>query len=179
MKKGMIKVGEAARMIGCSIDTLRANKQIPVSIAETGTRWYRRRDIEDYVNHKPEVTLIYFRFSPGTSDAEINGEIAKARVFCDEKRWKFEVVADKRSPANFDTDEFIDLLERIMRRDICRLVIVSPESISLIGHEIVLRLCEISSIDVEFLSETGYIDPNDILSTTKLLMNMQAGQERG
>jgi len=147
----LVKIGEAAKLLGCGIDTLRkwekSGELIPDRKTKGGTRFY---DPDNLLNlgDADAPTIGYARVSSHDQKADLERQREMLETYCAAKGWRTEIIADLGSGMNFNKRGLRRLLEIILRRKTRRLVLTHKDRLLRFGAELVFSLCELQGIEI-------------------------------
>ena len=151
MEKRLVKIGEAARILGTSPGTLRkweASGEItPARKSKGGTRYYAVEDIVG-LNASERPTLAYARVSSPDQKADLDRQHAMLEAYCAAKGWRSEVIRDLGSGMNDNNKGLKTLLEAILRKTTKRLVLTHKDRLLRFGAELVFTLCELQGVEI-------------------------------
>lgn len=151
MEKRLVKIGEAARVLGCSVKALRnweANGELlPARKTQGGTRYY---DMNELLNlgDTDAPTVGYVRVSSHDQKADLDRQQEMLEAYCAAKGWRAEIIRDLGSGMNYSKNGLQRLLEMILRKQMRRLVITHKDRLLRFGAELVCTLCELQNIEV-------------------------------
>lgn len=151
MSKKLVKIGEAAQLLGTSPDTLRKWEQtgelLPKRKTQGGTRYY---DVAELLNLGDEdvPTVCYARVSSQDQKEDLQRQKEMLEAYCSAKGWRTEVIADLGSGMNYRKKGLNRLLEMILRKRMKRLVITHKDRLLRFGAELVFALCEAQGIEI-------------------------------
>jgi putative resolvase len=163
MERRLIKIGEAAKILGCSIQTLRkwekTGELVPARKTAGGTRYYAVSDLlgaqsSDY------PTICYARVSSHDQKPDLERQQAVLESYC-AACWRSETIKDLGSGMNYRKKGLQRLIELILRRQIKRLVLTHgrPADSTIVGEsakdrllrfgaELIFSLCELQGIEI-------------------------------
>ena len=151
MEPRLVKIGEAARLIGSTPDTLRkweaTGELLPARKTRGGTRYYAVADLLGLKN-EDAPTVAYARVSSHDQKADLERQQAALEAYCAAKGWRFEVICDLGSGLNYHKKGLQRLLELILRRRMRRLVLMHKDRLLRFGAELVFALCEAQGIEI-------------------------------
>jgi len=151
MEQRLVKIGEAARILGTTPGTLRkweASGEItPARKSKGGTRYYAVEDLVG-LNSSELPTLAYARVSSHDQKADLDRQHAMLEAYCAAKGWRSEVVRDLGSGMNYNKKGLKTLLEAILRKTTKRLVLTHKDRLLRFGAELVFTLCELQGVEV-------------------------------
>jgi len=151
MEKRLVKIGEAARILGTTPDTLRkwelAGEIVPTRKTRGGTRYY---DVSELLklDSGEYPTIGYARVSSSDQKADLDRQHSMLEAYCAAKGWRTEIIRDLGSGMNYRKKGLMTLLEKILRKQIKRLVLTHKDRLLRFGSELVFTLCEIQGIEI-------------------------------
>ncbi len=144
-----IKISEAAKELGVSIETLRrweASGKIEVERTPNGHRRFDltklRRLAPRKVISETRSTLAYARVSSHDQKEDLGRQVGMLESFCASNGWKYEIIKDLGSGLNYQKRGLRDLIRRICSSEIGRLVITHKDRLLRFGAELIFSLCE-------------------------------------
>jgi len=141
-----IKVGEAANLLGISIQTLRRWEQkgelLPDKRSRGGTRYYDVDKLFGLQNIETDITIAYARVSSHDQKEDLKRQTDRLESYCTAKGWTFEIIQDLGSGMNYRKKGLKRLLDLILNRKIKRLVITHKDRLLRFGAELIFSLCE-------------------------------------
>ena len=151
MEKRLVKIGEAARILGCSIDALRkweaSGELLPARKTKGGTRYYDLHELLS-LGDADAPTVGYARVSSHDQKADLDRQQELLEAYCAAKGWRTEIIRDLGSGMNYSKKGLQRLLEMILRKRMRRLVITHKDRLLRFGAELVFTLCELQGIEV-------------------------------
>lgn len=157
-----VKVGQAARILGVSVQTLRRWEErgqlLPERRSDGGTRYY---DVEKLLNLKEvetELTVAYARASAPEESAEFKQQVQQLESYCTQKGWTYEILRDRGTGVNYGKNGLRKLLNLIVDKKIKRLVITHKDRLLRLGAELVFALCAARKIEVVILNNDEQAD---------------------
>lgn len=151
MEKRLVKIGEAAQLLGCSISTLRkweaTGELIPARKTAGGTRYYATADLLG-LGDADAPTVCYARVSSHDQKDDLERQHAMLESYCAAKGWRAEVIKDLGSGMNYRKPGLNKILEMILRKQMRRLVITHKDRLLRFGSELVFALCAHQQIEI-------------------------------
>ena len=151
MEKRLVKIGEAAKLLGCSISTLRkweaSGELLPARKTAGGTRYYATADLLG-LGDADAPTVCYARVSSHDQKEDLERQHAMLEAYCAAKGWRSEVIKDLGSGMNYRKPGLNKLLEMILRKQMRRLVITHKDRLLRFGSELVFALCAHQQIEI-------------------------------
>lgn len=93
-------------------------------------------------------TIGYARVSSNDQKADLDRQHAMLEAYCENKGWKTEIIRDLGSGMNYRKKGLMTLLEKILRKQIKRLVLTHKDRLLRFGSELVFTLCELQGIEI-------------------------------
>ncbi|MFA6037264.1 MAG: IS607 family transposase [Legionellales bacterium] len=160
-----IKVGQAAQLLGVSVQTLRRWEErgelLPERRSEGGTRYYDIEKLLKLRSSEPELTIAYARASAPEESDFFKQQVQKLELYCAQKGWTYEVLRDRGSGINCDKSGLRKLLNLIVDKKIKRLVVTHKDRLLRIGAELVFALCAAKKIEVVILNSAEHTESDD------------------
>lgn len=152
----MVKIGEAARLIGSAPDTLRkwevTGELLPARKTKGGTRYYRVSDLLG-LDNGDVPTIAYARVSSHDQKDDLRRQAELLGAYCSAKGWRYEVIEDLGSGMNYRKKGLNRVLEMVMRRGMKRLVLSHKDRLLRFGAELVFAMCEKQGIEVIIINQ--------------------------
>ena len=151
MEKRLVKIGEAARLLGTDHSTLRkwesTGELLPARKTRGGTRYYDVAELMSFTN-EAAPTLCYCRVSSHDQKDDLDRQQELLEAYCAAKGWRTRIIRDLGSGMNYRKKGLNQLLELIMKRQIKRLVLSHKDRLLRFGAELVFSLCDIQGIEI-------------------------------
>lgn len=152
-----IKIGEAAKLLGISVQTLRRWERegglLPDRKSEGGTRYYDLDKLLGLQNIETDLTIAYARVSSHDQKDDLKRQAERLETYCMAKGWTFEVIQDLGSGMNYRKRGLKKLLDLIINRRIKRLVLTHKDRLLRFGAELVFALCEARQVEVVIINQ--------------------------
>lgn len=155
----LIKIGEAAKLLGVTVQTLRRwekdGQLLPDKKTEGQTRYY---DIDRILglNHKNKestLTYAYARVSSHDQKEDLQRQKEALSIYCIKHGWNYEIISDLGSGMNYKKRGLKNLLDAILGRKIKRLVLTHKDRLLRFGAELIFTLCEIHHVEVVIMNQ--------------------------
>lgn len=151
MESRLVKIGAAAELLGVSIDTLRkwekTGELIPDRKTQGGTRFYDATKLLG-LGDTDSPTVGYARVSSNDQKADLDRQQLMLETYCAAKGWRSEVIRDLGSGMNYRKRGLQVLLDKILRKQMKRLVLTHKDRLLRFGSELVFALCELQGIEI-------------------------------
>ncbi|MDL2410072.1 IS607 family transposase [Rhizobium calliandrae] len=155
-----VSIGEAAKVLGVSITTLRRWEAEGRLVAEHTPGGHRRYDLAKL---RPEQfraaqdatrkTIAYARVSSHDQKDDLERQKQVLELYCSRQGWTFEVVADLGSGMHDHKKGLKKLLSQIIDGSVGRLVISHKDRLLRFGAELVFAICEAKNVEVVILNQ--------------------------
>ena len=126
-----VKIGKAAEVLGVSIQTLRrwelSQTLVPDRKTIGGTRYYSMDKLLGAKSFETNLAIAYARVSSHDQKKDLERQADALSSFCASKGWHFEVIQDLGSGMNYQKKGLKRLLDMIVEKKICRLVITHKD----------------------------------------------------
>lgn len=156
MNNRFIKIGEAAKLLGVSVQALRnwemEGKIMPSHRTPGGQRMYDLSQLLG-VNDLSSPTIAYARVSSSDQKEDLERQHAVLEAFCNKNGWQTEIIKDLGSGMNYNKKGLLHLLELIVQGEMSRLVITHKDRLLRFGGEIIFRICELKGIEVVIINK--------------------------
>ena len=153
-------IGEASKMLGVSITTLRRWDKTGRLTPEKTASGHRRYDIgklkpEMYRELHPEVkrTIAYARVSSHDQQSDLERQKQVLELYCARQGWTFEVISDLGSGLNYHKKGLKRLISDVLSEKIGRLVITHKDRLLRFGAELIFAICEAKQVEVVILNQ--------------------------
>lgn len=155
-----VGIGEAARVLGVSITTLRRWDASGKLVPEQTAGGHRRYDLAKL---RPELfrdadegnraTIAYARVSSHDQKEDLERQKKVLELYCTRQGWTYEVVSDLGSGMNYRKKGLKRLLDAIIDDRVGRLVITHKDRLLRFGAELVFAICEAKGVEVVILNQ--------------------------
>lgn len=151
MENRFVKIGAAAELLGVSIETLRkwekTGELLPDRKTRGGTRFYDATKLLA-LGDGDSPTVCYARVSSHDQTHDLDRQQIMLETYCAAKGWRTEVIKDLGSGMNYRKKGLQTLLEKILRKQMKRLVLTHKDRLLRFGSELVFALCELQGIEI-------------------------------
>lgn len=151
MEKRLVKIGEAARLLGTTSGTLRkwekTGELLPARKTKGGTRYYDRAELLG-LDSQDYPTIGYVRVSSHDQKEDLVRQHTMVEGYCAAKGWRTEIIRDLGSGMNYKKKGLNKLLIMILRKQMKRLVLTHKDRLLRFGSELVFALCAHQGIEI-------------------------------
>lgn len=162
-----IQIGDAAKLRGVSIDTLRRwekSGKIQAVRTEGGHRRYRVADLLKVDNPQFRYTVIYGRVSTRDKKEDLSRQIGVLELYCQQHGWdSIYTLKDVGSGLNYKKRGLLKLIDLLQRNEVERLLITDKDRLLRFGSELIFALCENNGTEVIILNKPVDREPEQEL----------------
>jgi putative resolvase len=152
-----IKIGEAAKILGVSIQTLRRWEEtgylVPNRRSDGKTRYYGLDQLTDKKVFDNDLTVAYARVSSHDQKEDLQRQAEVLASYCTKQGWNFQVIQDLGSGMNYHKKGLKNLINMIIEKKIERLVVTHKDRLLRFGAELIFALCEAKQIEVIIINK--------------------------
>lgn len=152
-----LKIGEAAKLLGISIQTLRRWEEegylLPHHKSNGKTRYYSLDQLTEKSISERDVTIAYARVSSYDQKEDLERQARALEIYCIQKGWNFQVIKDLGSGMNYQKKGLKMLLKMILESKATRLVLTHKDRLLRFGAELIFALCEAKQIEVVLINK--------------------------
>ena len=146
MNSDFVPIGQASKILGVSIQTLR--------------NWEKRRRLlsiagltNSETKEDQKVTIAYARVSTNEQKEDLSRQIELLELFCAKNGFTYEVISDLGSGTNYRKKGLKKLLGALLNDKVERLVITHKDRLLRFGAELVFTICETKGVEVIILNK--------------------------
>jgi len=157
-----VSIGEAAKTLGVSTQTLRRWDIDGKLVAERtpgGRRRYRVTDVATFnplgVNREAleRPTVAYARVSSHDQKDDLARQVKVLEMYCAAQGWTYAVVSDLGSGMNYRKKGLARLLDDIVDDKVGRIVLTHKDRLLRFGAELVFAVCEAKNVEVVIINQ--------------------------
>ena len=152
-----IKIGEAARILGVSIQTLRRWEEtkhlVPERKSKGKTRYYNLDKLINKNISENSLSVAYARVSSHDQKEDLKRQAEVLANYCTKQGWNFQVIQDLGSGMNYHKKGLKTLIDLILNEKLSRLVLTHKDRLLRFGAELIFTLCEIKQVEVVIINK--------------------------
>ncbi len=156
-----VKIGEAAKSLGVSIQTLRrleeAGYLLPDRKSPGNTRYYNLDKLTNKKIFGDDLTVCYARVSSHDQKEDLKRQAKVLAAYCAKQGWNFQVIQDLGSGMNYQKKGLKTLINLILEKKLSRLVLTHKDCLLRFGAELIFALCEAKQIEVVIINKGGEV----------------------
>ena len=151
MEKRLIKISEAAKLLGTSVGNLRkweaSGELLPARKTKGGARY---SDVSEILNldSSETPTICYARVSSREQKEDLERQQIMLESYCSAKGWRSKTIKDVGSGMNYKKKGLHQLLEMILQKKVKRLMITHKDRLFRFGSVLVFALYELQNIEI-------------------------------
>lgn len=158
----LIAIGQASRLLGVTIQTLRNwDKQgllKPDEITKGGSRRYKLESLKNInKNIKFSVdglkTIAYARVSSHDQKDDLIRQVQVLELYCAKAGFNYEVIQDLGSGMNYYKKGLTKLLNLILEGQVKRLILTHKDRLLRFGAELIFAICEAKEVEVIIINK--------------------------
>ncbi|ELY3460812.1 IS607 family transposase [Campylobacter jejuni] len=158
----LIAIGQASKLLGVTIQTLRNwDKQgllKPDEITKGGSRRYKLESIKRInknikFNADNLKTITYARVSSHDQKDDLIRQVQVLELYCAKAGFNYEIIQDLGSGMNYYKKGLTKLLNLILEGQIKRLVLTHKDRLLRFGAELVFAICEAKEVEVIIINK--------------------------
>jgi len=163
----LVQIGEAAKIRGVSIDTLRRwerTGKLKSEKTEGGHRRYRIAELLKVDNPSLRHTIIYGRVSTPDKKEDLARQIGVLELYCQQQGWEpVYTLKDVGSGLNYRKRGLLKLIDLLQRNQVERLLVTDKDRLLRFGSELIFALCENNSTEIIILNKPADQEPEQEL----------------
>lgn len=159
----MLRIGEFAKSLGVSIQTLRnwdkEGKLKPTYITENGYRYYSEdllnkfRNIKN-VNQITKKNILYARVSTKNQKDDLDRQIDNLKQYAYSKGYSFEIITDIGSGINYKKEGLLKMITLIERGEIERIIVLYKDRLIRFGYDLIEYICKLNDTKIEIVDNS-------------------------
>ena len=158
----MYSIGKFAKLIGRSIETLRAwdkqGKLIPSYRSEGGHRMYSQEQLNEVlqiVKPKERFNLGYIRVSAKHQNSDLERQHDLMELFLMKQGKEFQIISDIGSGINYKKKGLKELLRLVSTNQIDTLYISYKDRLVQFGYELIEEVCKLHGVKIIIINKSN------------------------
>ena len=154
-----VGIGEAAKILGVSIETLRRWEQAGKIKSERTPNGHRRYDTSKLIrtSNTPAAesrkTIAYARVSSHDQKEDLERQKKVLEMYCASQGWQFEILSDLGSGMNYQKKGLKKLILEVLSAQVGRLVITHKDRLLRFGAELIFSICAAKEVEVVIINK--------------------------
>lgn len=164
-----LSINKVAKQLNKSAQTLRnwekTGELIPAYKTKSGYRYYTEEQINKLlgVEEKERVTIGYCRVSSRKQQDDLERQTENMRNYLCAKGYKFEIITDVGSGINYNKVGLNILLDKVIKGEVDKVVVLHKDRLLRFGFELVENLCKRYGTSIEVVDNTPKTEEQELV----------------
>ena len=164
-----LSINKVAKQLNKSAQTLRnwekTGELIPAYKTKSGYRYYTEEQINKLlgVEEKERVTIGYCRVSSRKQQDDLERQTENMRNYLCAKGYKFEIITDIGSGINYNKVGLNILLDKVIKGEVDKVVVLHKDRLLRFGFELVENLCKRYGTSIEVVDNTPKTEEQELV----------------
>ena len=164
-----LSINKVAKQLNKSAQTLRnwekTGELIPAYKTKSGYRYYTEEQINKLlgVEEKERVTIGYCRVSSRKQQDDLERQTENMRNYLCAKGYKFEIITDIGSGINYNKVGLNILLDKVIKGEVDKIVVLHKDRLLRFGFELVENLCKRYGTSIEVVDNTPKTEEQELV----------------
>ena len=164
-----ISINKVAKRLNKSAQTLRnwekTGELIPAYKTKSGYRYYTEEQINKLlgIEEKERVTIGYCRVSSRKQQDDLERQTENMRNYLCAKGYKFEIITDIGSGINYNKVGLNILLDKVIKGEVDKVVVLHKDRLLRFGFELVENLCKRYGTSIEVVDNTPKTEEQELV----------------
>lgn len=164
-----LSINKVAKRLNKSAQTLRnwekTGELIPAYKTKSGYRYYTEEQINKLlgVEEKERVTIGYCRVSSRKQQDDLERQTENMRNYLCAKGYKFEIITDIGSGINYNKVGLNILLDKVIKGEVDKVVVLHKDRLLRFGFELVENLCKRYGTSIEVVDNTPKTEEQELV----------------
>ena len=164
-----LSINKVAKQLNKSAQTLRnwekTGELIPAYKTKSGYRYYTEEQINKLlgIEEKERVTIGYCRVSSRKQQDDLERQTENMRNYLCAKGYKFEIITDIGSGINYNKVGLNILLDKVIKGEVDKVVVLHKERLLRFGFELVENLCKRYGTSIEVVDNTPKTEEQELV----------------
>ena len=169
MKKQYYSINEFSKILGVTAQTLRNwdrnGKLHPHHTTSNGYRYYSHEQLNQVLNIKPDIeriTIGYCRVSNNKQKDDLEIQIENVKTYLTAQGKPFEIISDIGSGINYNKKGLRELIEKICKNEVEKVVVLYKDRLLRFGFEIVEYIANLHNCSIEIIDNTEKTEQQEL-----------------
>ena len=164
-----LSINKVAKQLNKSAQTLRnwekTGELIPAYKTKSGYRYYTEEQINKLLGAegKERVTIGYCRVSSRKQQDDLERQTENMRNYLCAKGYKFEIITDIGSGINYNKVGLNILLDKVIKGEVDKVVVLHKDRLLRFGFELVENLCKRYGTSIEVVDNTPKTEEQELV----------------
>ena len=162
-------INKFAKIVGVTPQTLRnwdkSGKLKPHHTAENGYRYYSEEQLNQVLQIKPKsrTTVGYCRVSSPKQKDDLERQVENVKLYLLAQGKPFEIVSDVGSGINYKRKGLLELLDRITKNEVEKVVVLYKDRLSRFGFELIEYVASLHECKIEIIDNTQKTEQEELV----------------
>ena len=162
-------INKFAKIVGVTPQTLRnwdkSGKLKPHHTAENGYRYYSEEQLNQVLQIKPKPRTIvgYCRVSSPKQKDDLERQVENVKLYLLAQGKPFEIVSDVGSGINYKRKGLLELLDRITKNEVEKVVVLYKDRLSRFGFELIEYVASLHECKIEIIDNTQKTEQEELV----------------
>ena len=164
-----LSINKVAKQLNKSAQTLRnwekTGELIPAYKTKSGYRYYTEEQINKLlgIEEKERVTIGYCRVSSRKKQDDLERQTENMKNYLCAKGYKFEIITDIGSGINYNKVGLNILLDKVIKGEVDKVVVLHKDRLLRFGFELVENLCKRYGTSIEVVDNTPKTEEQELV----------------
>ena len=162
-------INKFSKLVGVTPQTLRnwdkIGKLQPHHTSESGYRYYSEEQLNQAlkIKPKPKIVIGYCRVSSSKQKDDLERQIENVKTYLLAQGKPFEIISDVGSGINCKRKGLQELLERINRNEVEKVVVLYKDRLSRFGFELIEYVSSLHGCEIEVINNTQKTEQEELI----------------
>lgn len=162
-------INKFSKIVGVTPQTLRnwdkAGKLKPHHTTENGYRYYSEEQLNQVLRISPKSRTVigYCRVSSPKQEDDLERQIENVRTYLLAQGNPFEIISDVGSGINYKRKGLLELLDRITKNEVEKIVVLYKDRLSRFGFELIEYMASLHGCEIEIIDNTQKTEQEELV----------------
>ena len=162
-------INKFSKIVGVTPQTLRnwdkSGKLQPHHTSESGYRYYSEEQLNQVLKIKPKERIVigYCRVSSPKQKDDLERQIENVKIYLLAQGKPFEIISDIGSGINCRRKGLLELLERISKNEVDKVVVLYKDRLSRFEFELIEYIASLYKCEIEIIDNTQKTEQEELV----------------
>ena len=145
----------------------RCGKLKPFSIGPSGYRYYSEEQLNQIIGikciEKPKKVIGYCRVSSNKQKDDLERQVDNMKIYLLSQGKPFDIITDIGSGINYNKKGLTELLERIMKNEVEKVVVLYKDRLVRFGFELIQNVASYYNCPIEIIDNTQKSEEQELV----------------